>query len=102
MTWSWEYSPSEEFVTDGAPEAFVVEVEKKAEELVRAAEALYLDGSSFQGVGEPLKTATVTNGFFLYFVRTAQRTHLHHPAPRALTGTQEPSASGSSSAATRP
>ena len=68
LTWAWEYSPSEEYITAGAPEAFLVEVEQMAEELVRAAEALYLDGSSYQEAGEPLKTAVVTNGFFLYFI----------------------------------
>ncbi|ROQ32876.1 hypothetical protein EDD98_1874 [Streptomyces sp. PanSC19] len=39
MSWRWEYDPDEEYVVGGAPPAFVVEVEKRADELVRAAEA---------------------------------------------------------------
>ncbi|MGW3046401.1 hypothetical protein ACWC9T_42070, partial [Kitasatospora sp. NPDC001159] len=53
MTWSWEYLPSEQHVTAGAPANFLAAVEQRAAELVRAAEALYLDGTSYQGSGEP-------------------------------------------------
>jgi hypothetical protein len=41
VSWDWEYEPSEDFVIGGdvpAPPALIVQVEKKAEELVRAAE----------------------------------------------------------------
>jgi hypothetical protein len=71
VTWAWEYEPSEEFVVGGAnpaPPALVVQIEKKAEELVRAAEARYLDGTIYQGTSEGTKTATVMDGFFLYLV----------------------------------
>ncbi len=49
MSWRWECDPSEEHVIGGAPPVFVAEVEKTADELVRAAEARYLDGTLFQG-----------------------------------------------------
>ncbi|MBA4864888.1 hypothetical protein H1V43_26765 [Streptomyces sp. PSKA54] len=49
-----------------APPAFVVEVEKRADEIVRAAEALHLDGSTYQGAGEGVQTAYVPGGMFLY------------------------------------
>lgn len=39
MTWSWEYNPSKEYLTEGAPEACIAEVEARADELVRAAHA---------------------------------------------------------------
>ena len=55
MTWSWEYNPSEEYLTDGAPEAFIAEVEAKADELVRAAHVLY-PGRSSGGGGKPVET----------------------------------------------
>ncbi|MFC5661801.1 hypothetical protein ACFP3U_02250 [Kitasatospora misakiensis] len=55
MTWSWEYLPSEQHVTTGAPTDFLAAVEQRAAELVRAAEALYLDGTSYQGSGEPMR-----------------------------------------------
>ncbi|CAM5534456.1 hypothetical protein BOQ63_004740 (plasmid) [Streptomyces viridifaciens] len=50
MTWSWEYLPSEQHVTAGCPAGFLTAVEERAAELVRAAEVLYLDGTSYQGV----------------------------------------------------
>ncbi|MEV5014044.1 hypothetical protein AB0K79_05580 [Streptomyces sp. NPDC053782] len=52
MTWRWEYVPDEETVAAGAPAEFLSEVEKKADELVRAAEALHLHGPTFQGADE--------------------------------------------------
>jgi hypothetical protein len=71
VSWAWEYEPGEDFVIGGeqpAPPALVAEVEKKAEELVRAAEATYLDGSAHQGNSEGARTVTVMDGFFLYLV----------------------------------
>ncbi|MEU8783080.1 hypothetical protein [Streptomyces sp. NPDC048637] len=66
MTWSWEYLPSEEQVIGGAPPTFAAEVEKKADELVRAAEAVYLDGTSYRGENPKSRTADVTGGMFEY------------------------------------
>ncbi|MGW3448987.1 hypothetical protein [Streptomyces sp. NPDC001076] len=51
MTWRWEYAPAEEYVVGGAPPALVAEIEKRADELVRAAAAFYLDGASCQEAG---------------------------------------------------
>lgn len=68
MTWSWEYVPDEETVAAGAPLAFLAEVEKKADELVRAAEALYLHGPGYQGADEGAKHAFVDGGFFVYMI----------------------------------
>ncbi|MFI9785818.1 hypothetical protein ACIHEI_20300 [Kitasatospora sp. NPDC051984] len=48
-------------------------MEQRADELVRAAEARYLDGTGYQGPGEAMKTAAVTNGFFVYFVAPRQQ-----------------------------
>ncbi|MFJ8437434.1 hypothetical protein [Kitasatospora griseola] len=50
----------------GAPPALVAEVEKKADELVRAAEALYLDGTSYRGANPKSRTADVPGGMFEY------------------------------------
>lgn len=65
VTWSWEYIPSEEYLTAGAPEVFIAEVEAKADELVWAAHTLSLDGTTYQGAGETMRTAIVASGFFL-------------------------------------
>lgn len=48
MTWRWEYDPDEAYVIGGAPPAFVAEIEKQADELVRAAAAFHLDGASYR------------------------------------------------------
>ncbi|WP_329567135.1 hypothetical protein [Kitasatospora sp. NBC_01266] len=66
MRWSWEYLPSEEHVVGGVPLAFVAEVEKKADELVRAAEALYLDGTAYRGENPKSRTSDVPGGMFEY------------------------------------
>ncbi|MEU4587373.1 hypothetical protein AB0F92_35855 [Kitasatospora aureofaciens] len=62
MTWSWEYLPSEQHVTAGCPAGFLTAVEERAAELVRAAEVLYLDGTSYQGSGEPMRHLDVAGG----------------------------------------
>ncbi|PVC67801.1 hypothetical protein [Streptomyces sp. CS081A] len=68
MSWRWEYDPDEECVVGGAPLAFVAEVEKRADELVRAAEAFYLDGSVYRGEGPRGNDAFVPGGMFTYLV----------------------------------
>lgn len=68
MSWRWEYDPSEEHVIGGAPPAFVAEVEARADELVRAAEALYLDGSLFQGENPRSEHVRVTGGMFVFLL----------------------------------
>ncbi|WP_329572925.1 hypothetical protein [Kitasatospora sp. NBC_01266] len=68
MTWRWEYNPDEENVIAGAPLSFVAQVEEKAAEIVRAAAALYLDGTAYQGIGEKMKTADIEDGIFWYLV----------------------------------
>ncbi|MET9129958.1 hypothetical protein [Streptomyces antibioticus] len=66
MTWSWEYIPDEETVAAGAPPGFLAEVEKAADELVRAAEALHLHGAAYEEADEGAKHAFVAGGFFVY------------------------------------
>jgi hypothetical protein len=68
VTWRREYVPDEETVASGAPQAFLVEVEKKADELVRAAEALYLHGPAYQEMDEGARHAFVAGGFFVYMI----------------------------------
>ena len=68
MTWRWEYDPDGQHVIGGAPPAFVAEVEKMADELVRAASAFYLGGSGYQGQGPKGGVAHVPGGFLEYLV----------------------------------
>ncbi|MCI3241288.1 hypothetical protein [Streptomyces spinosisporus] len=68
MTWHWEYVPDEETVAAGAPPGFLAEVEKKADELVRAAAALHLHGAAWQAADEGARHAFVAGGFFVYMI----------------------------------
>jgi hypothetical protein len=68
VTWTWEYEPNEEHVAAHAPPVLVSEVERKADELVRAAEAFYLDGTAFTGYSPGAGTALVPGGMFEYHV----------------------------------
>ncbi|MFK0257513.1 hypothetical protein [Streptomyces sp. NPDC090445] len=64
----WEYDPDEEYVLGDSPPAFVIEVMRKADELVRAAEAFCLDGTKYEGMSPSGDTAHVGGGFFVYLV----------------------------------
>lgn len=69
--WRWEYEPDEVHVVGGPnppPPAFVAEVERRADEIVRAASALYLDGTAYQGAGDGVQTGYVPHGMFRYLV----------------------------------
>nr|WP_221462597.1 hypothetical protein [Streptomyces olivoverticillatus] len=46
--------------------AFVARVETRTEELVRAAAALYLDGTTYQGASPHLRREVITGGMFVY------------------------------------
>ncbi|XUL89849.1 hypothetical protein ACQ86D_27170 [Streptomyces galilaeus] len=76
MTWQWEYDPDETHVAGGAPPALLAEVEKKADELVRAASAYYLDGTVYQGEGPKGGFAHVPGGFFNYLVPPARALYI--------------------------
>ncbi|MCX4550161.1 hypothetical protein OG204_15805 [Streptomyces sp. NBC_01387] len=68
MTWAWEYDPSEEYLVGGVDPAVVARIGERADELVRAAEALYLDGTTYQGDNPKGATAYITGGMFEYLV----------------------------------
>jgi hypothetical protein len=72
VTWAWEYEPDEPHVVGEADPGFIAQVEKKADELVRAASALYLDGTSYQGIGPGVATAYVPGGMFEYLTAVRQ------------------------------
>ncbi|MEU3374922.1 hypothetical protein ABZ734_31350 [Streptomyces sp. NPDC006660] len=67
--WRWEYEPDETHVVGGEtppPAELIAEVRLRAAEIVRAAAALHLDGTRYQGVGDGVQTAFVPGGMFLY------------------------------------
>ncbi|WP_406291366.1 hypothetical protein [Embleya sp. NBC_00896] len=55
-------------MTAGAPPVLIVQVEEKAAELVRAAEALHIHGEAYEGLSPQGGTALVANGMFVYQV----------------------------------
>jgi hypothetical protein len=65
---AWEYDPSEETVVGGAPPALIASLEKRADELVRAAAALYLDGTAYRGGSLQGGDALLPDGMFVYQV----------------------------------
>ncbi|MBT2383681.1 hypothetical protein [Streptomyces sp. ISL-11] len=67
MSWA-EYAPDEEHVVTGLPPVLVKDVEDKAGELVRAAEALYVHGRAYEGASPQGGSALVADGMFVYQV----------------------------------
>jgi hypothetical protein len=49
LSWAWEYAFGAEATAHTAPPAFLTAVERKAAELVRAADARYLHGRAYDG-----------------------------------------------------
>ncbi|ARZ70343.1 hypothetical protein SMD11_4750 [Streptomyces albireticuli] len=68
MSWAWEYVPDEAHVIDGLPPVLVKDVEEKAAEPVRAAEALHLDGTAYEGTSPQGGNGLVADGMFVYQV----------------------------------
>ncbi|PWI09457.1 hypothetical protein DIZ27_17405 [Streptomyces sp. NWU339] len=68
MSWAWEYVFSAEEAARTAPTAFLAEVERKAAELARAAEAQYLHGRAHVGSDPKGEDITVPGGMFRYQV----------------------------------
>ncbi|MEU5421460.1 hypothetical protein ACFY1P_06375 [Streptomyces sp. NPDC001407] len=69
-SWAWEYDPDAGYVIGGIDNlAFIAKVEERADELVRAAAALYLDGAKHTGTSPRMQAETIdASGMFLYQV----------------------------------
>ncbi|MEU5250613.1 hypothetical protein [Streptomyces longwoodensis] len=68
MSWKWEYAFGAEEAARSAPAAFLAQVERKADELVRAAEALHLHGRDHEGFDPKGGDVIVPGGMFRYQV----------------------------------
>ncbi|MEV5154823.1 hypothetical protein AB0K81_23280 [Streptomyces werraensis] len=66
MSWTWEYVFGAEEAARTAPPAFLAEIERKADELVRAAEARYLHGPTHGGGDPKGDDIVVPGGMFSY------------------------------------
>ncbi|MDQ0715558.1 hypothetical protein QFZ55_005010 [Streptomyces luteogriseus] len=68
MSWKWEYAFGAEEAARTAPTSFLAEVESKAEELARAAEALHIHGRACDGTDPSGGNIIVPGGMFTYQV----------------------------------
>ncbi|EMF54923.1 MULTISPECIES: hypothetical protein [Streptomyces] len=66
MSWKWEYAFGAEETARTAPAEFLAEVEVKADELVRAAEALHIHGRAHDGIDPKGGDIIVSGGMFTY------------------------------------
>jgi hypothetical protein len=66
VSWKWEYAFGAEEAARTAPSDFLAQVEKKAHELVRAAEALHLHGRAHEGVDPKGGDVIIPGGMFRY------------------------------------
>ncbi|WP_316739278.1 hypothetical protein [Streptomyces sp. MK7] len=68
MSWKWEYAFGAEEAARTAPSAFLTQVERRADELVRAAEAFHLHGRAHQSPDPRGGDIIVPGGMFTYQV----------------------------------
>jgi hypothetical protein len=68
LSWKWEYAFGAEEVARTVSADFLARVESKAEELVRAAEAVHVHGRAHQGVDPKGGDVIVPGGMFTYQV----------------------------------
>jgi hypothetical protein len=68
VSWKWEYAFGAEKAARTAPTSFLAEVESKADELVRAAEAFHVHGQAHDGVDPKGGDIIVPGGMFTYQV----------------------------------
>lgn len=66
MSWTWEYAFTAEDAVRTVPPAFRTEVEHRAAELVRAAEALHVHGRSHDGHDPQGGDVILPGGMFTY------------------------------------
>lgn len=72
--WGWEYDPDARHVIGETPNlAFIAGVEERADELVRAAAVLYLDGTAHQGLSPGLQEEVLPGGMFQYLTVVRQQ-----------------------------
>ncbi|MDX3797177.1 hypothetical protein [Streptomyces sp. AK04-3B] len=68
MSWKWEYAFGAEEASRTAPADFLAGVERKADELVRAAEALHVHGRAHAGADPKGGDVIIPGGMFTYQV----------------------------------
>ncbi|MFF4901076.1 hypothetical protein [Streptomyces sp. NPDC001068] len=68
MSWKWEYAFGAEEAARSVPADFLAAVSRRADELVRAAEALHVHGRAHKGIDPRGGDVIVSGGWFNYQV----------------------------------
>ncbi|MGW0992591.1 hypothetical protein ACWD5V_04670 [Streptomyces sp. NPDC002523] len=68
MSWKWEYAFGAEEAARTAPADFLTAVQRKADELVRAVEAVRIHGRAHEGIDPKGGDVIVPGGMFTYQV----------------------------------
>jgi hypothetical protein len=68
VSWKWEYAFGAEDAVRSLPTDFLATVERAADELVRAAEALHVHGRAHEGLDPQGRQFAVSGGMFRYQV----------------------------------
>jgi hypothetical protein len=68
VSWKWEYAFGAEEAARSLPPDFLDTVERAADELVRAAEALHVHGRAHEGLDPKGRQIPVSGGMFRYQV----------------------------------
>jgi len=68
LSWKWEYAFGAEEAARSAPADFLARVAGKADELVRAAEAVHIHGRAHRGIDPRGGDVIVPGGMFTYQV----------------------------------
>jgi len=68
VSWKWEYAFGAEEAARTVPADFSAAVSRRADELVRAAEALHVHGRSYEGIDPKGGDIIVSGGWFRYQV----------------------------------
>ncbi|MER7181512.1 hypothetical protein ABT404_18845 [Streptomyces hyaluromycini] len=79
MSWKWEYAFGAEEAARAAPSDFLAAVSRRADELVRAAEALHVHGRVYEGIDPKGGDIIVSGGWFRYqIVVRSERVYVIH------------------------
>ncbi|WP_107427650.1 hypothetical protein, partial [Streptomyces glaucescens] len=76
MSWKWEYAFGAEETARTVPADFLARVASRADELVRAAEALHVHGRAHEGADPKRGDVTVPGGMFTQVVVRSERVYV--------------------------
>ncbi|MEU9170846.1 hypothetical protein AB0D34_24085 [Streptomyces sp. NPDC048420] len=77
MSWKWEYAFGAEEAARTAPPDFLAELGRRADELVRAAEAVHVHGRAHEGTDPKGGDVIIPGGMFTYqVVIRSERVHV--------------------------